>query len=46
LTRVPVGKHIVTVEAKDVPPKYASEETSALTVEIRPGMNEISFELR
>src|SRR5262245_14888712 len=33
--RVPVGTHSVTVEHKTVPPKYASEDQSALRVEVK-----------
>jgi hypothetical protein len=44
MTRVPTGKYVVSVEAKDVPPRYASE-SSALRVEVHSGMNEFLFNL-
>jgi hypothetical protein len=46
MSRVLVGRHIVTVEAKDVPPQFASEDTSSLTVEVKLGQNEFSFALK
>jgi hypothetical protein len=44
--RIPVGKHKVTVEYKTVPPKYASEDQSALRVETKEGVNVVDFDLR
>ena len=43
--RVLVGKHKVTVESKGVPAKYASEEVSALRVEVKIGENVFNFSL-
>ncbi len=43
--RVLVGKHRVTVEAKGVPEKYASEEVTALRVEVQDAKNVFNFEL-
>jgi hypothetical protein len=43
--RVPVGRHKVTVEFKGVPARYASEEQSALQVEITKGSSTLDFAL-
>src|SRR5262249_32661527 len=43
--RIPVGTHKVTVEHKTVPPKYASEDQSALRVETKEGVNVIDLDL-
>jgi hypothetical protein len=43
--RVLVGKHKVTVESKGVPAKYASDEVSALQIEVKNGKNVFDFSL-
>jgi hypothetical protein len=37
VNRVPVGTRKVSVEGKGVPKKYASEDTSGLTLEVKDG---------
>jgi hypothetical protein len=34
---IPVGTCKVSIEAKNIPLKYAGEETSGLQVEVKPG---------
>jgi hypothetical protein len=43
--RVPVGTHKVTVEFKGLPARFASEERSALRVEVKKGANTLDFAL-
>ncbi len=47
LTRLPEGRWRVGIEGEGVPAKFASEETTGLTVEVRGGGGHIfDFELR
>src|SRR4051794_32271410 len=41
LTRLPAGTWRVGVEGEGVPAKYASEETTGLTVEVRGGVSNV-----
>jgi hypothetical protein len=45
LDRVPTGKHKVTIEFKDVPARYSSEDQSKLTVVIAKGEMTLDFSL-
>jgi hypothetical protein len=46
VTRVPVGAWRVSIEAMGMPAKYASEEATTLTVQVRAGTNVFDFDLR
>jgi hypothetical protein len=46
LSRVPAGAWKITIEGKDVPAKYASEETSGLTFTVKEGSSKLDIELR
>ena len=46
IDRVPVGARKITVEGKGVPAKYASEDTSALTLEVKKGNAMFDLDLR
>jgi hypothetical protein len=46
VTRVPSGKWRVAIRSDEVPAKLGSEETSGFTVEVKPGMNTIDFDLK
>ncbi len=43
---VPVGTYRVTFEGKGVPAKYASDDNSPLTVEVKESVNVFEFELQ
>jgi hypothetical protein len=43
---MPAGTHRVTVEGKGVPPKYSSEDTSELVVEVKEGTSTFDFDLK
>jgi hypothetical protein len=45
IDRVPTGTRKVSIEANGIPAKFSSEETSALTVEIAGGRQQMNFEL-
>lgn len=45
IDRVPAGKFVITIEGKDVPPKYASEDTSALIFSVQDGDNQFDIAL-
>lgn len=42
---IPVDMFRVTLEGKDVPPKYSLEDASSLTVTVTAGKNEFNFNL-
>ena len=46
VNRVLVGKYKVTIEGKGVPAKFASEDVSPLTVEVKVGANTFDFDLQ
>jgi hypothetical protein len=46
VSRVPTGTRKVTIEGKGVPVKYASENTSGLTLEVKDGKAIHDIELR
>ena len=46
VNRVMIGKYKVTIEGKDVPANFASEEDSSLTVEVKEGDNSFNFDLQ
>jgi hypothetical protein len=46
VNRVPVGTWKLSVEGKDVPKKYASENTSGLTLVVKDGKATHDLELR
>jgi hypothetical protein len=46
ISHVPAGKWRVSVEAIDVPPRFASEEQTPLQVSVKAGSNVIDFDLR
>jgi hypothetical protein len=46
VTRVPVGAWRVSIEAMGMPRKFASEEATVLTVQVRAGTNVFDFDLR
>jgi len=46
IDRVPVGTRKITVEGDGVPAKYASEDTSSLTVEVQKGTNNWDIRLQ
>ena len=45
-SRAPVGTWKVTVEGEAVPKRYASEETSPLTVQIKEGTNTFDIDFK
>lgn len=46
VNRVLVGKYKVTIEGKGLPEKFASEDTTPLTVEVKEGGNAFQFNLQ
>jgi len=46
MSRAPVGVWRVAIEGETVPPKFASERTSPLRVDVREGRNVFDFNLR
>jgi hypothetical protein len=46
LSRVPEGTWKITVEGKLIPAKYASEDTSGLTFEVKKGAHRFNIELQ
>jgi hypothetical protein len=46
IDRVPVGTRKVTVEGEGVPAKFAAEDTSGLTVEVKEGSGTFDFSLQ
>jgi hypothetical protein len=44
--RVPVGTRTVTIEAKGIPLKYAGENTSGLTLQVKEGTATHNIDLR
>jgi hypothetical protein len=46
LSRVPEGTWKITVEGKRIPAKYASEDTSGLTFEVKKGSQKFNIELQ
>jgi hypothetical protein len=46
VTRVPVGAWRVSIEAMGMPAKYASEEATVFTVQVRPGANLFDLDLK
>ena len=46
LTRLPAGRCRVVIEGEGIPAKFASEETTGLTVEVREGGGVFDFDLR
>jgi hypothetical protein len=46
INSVPAGWYVVSIAGTEVPAKYGSAETSALTVIVKGGDNDLNFELR
>jgi hypothetical protein len=46
LTRLPAGRWRVGIEGEGIPAKFASEETTGLTVEVREGGSVFDFDLK
>ncbi|WP_020472610.1 carboxypeptidase-like regulatory domain-containing protein [Zavarzinella formosa] len=40
------GVYKVTIEGKQLPPKYAFADQTSLTVEVKPGKGTVAFELK
>lgn len=46
IDQVPLGELKVTIEGKDVPAKYTSDEITPLVVNVKVGKNQLNFELQ
>jgi len=46
LTRVPAGTWRISLQAKGVPARFASEEASPFRAEVKPGQNSIDLDVK